>query len=83
MTLPTMWNAPGTHERTLMLKRCGKKCFLGSKKSFPVCSRHTCKLNRQGVHAAYVRARQWKHTAIARRAKHLLRTASTRRAFRP
>ena len=23
---------PSTHQKTLMLKRCGKKCFLGSKK---------------------------------------------------
>ena len=23
---------PGYHQKTVMLKRCGKKCFLGSKK---------------------------------------------------
>jgi hypothetical protein len=28
---------PSNHQRTLMLKRCGKKCFLGTKKSFPIC----------------------------------------------
>jgi len=67
-----MWNAPGTHERTLMKKRCGKKCFLGTKISFPICSKHTCKINRRGVHAAYVRARQWKYTAVAARARKLM-----------
>lgn len=25
---------PGTHQRTVMLKKCGKKCFLGPKNHF-------------------------------------------------
>lgn len=55
------WTArqnPGYHERTLMMKRCGKKCFLGSQKTFPICSRGTCKINRAGVQSAYIRARE-------------------------
>jgi len=71
---------PGTHERTLMLKRCGKKCFLGPKKTFPICARHTCKQNKKGIYAAYMRAREWqrirpnstKYQRIANKAKHLL-----------
>ena len=42
-----------------MLKKCGRKCFLGPKKSFPICSRGTCRINKKGVWAAYIRARQW------------------------
>jgi hypothetical protein len=50
---------PTTHQRTVMLKRCGHKCFLGPRKSFPVCTKNTCKINSKGAYAAYVRARQW------------------------
>jgi hypothetical protein len=50
---------PSRKQRTAMLKKCGKKCFLGSKKSFPICSKNTCKINMQGLHAAYVRAREY------------------------
>ena len=42
-----------------MLKKCGKKCFLGPGKSFPICEKGTCKVNDKGLHAAYVRAKQW------------------------
>jgi hypothetical protein len=70
------WNPPSTHARTLMKKKCGKKCFLGPKNSFPICSAGTCKRNKNGVHAAYVRAREWasktkksKYARIASRAK--------------
>ena len=50
---------PSYHERTVMLKRCGKKCFLGPNKTFPICSRNTCKRNRKGVYAAYMRANEY------------------------
>jgi len=43
-----------------MLKQCGKKCFLGPNKSFPICTRNTCKRNRKGVYAAYIRAEEYK-----------------------
>jgi len=72
--------SPGTHERTVMLERCGKKCFLGPQKSFPICSRGTCKRNKKGVYAAYIRAREYttikgseKYRRIARTAKRMLR----------
>jgi hypothetical protein len=51
---------PRTHQRTIMFNKCGKKCFLGPKKSFPICNKNTCKVNFKGVYAAYVRARQFR-----------------------
>jgi hypothetical protein len=51
--------SPGTHARTVMLKKCGKKCFLGPNKSFPICNKGTCKVNPKGVYSAYIRAREW------------------------
>ena len=49
----------GGRERTIMLKKCGKKCFLGPNKSFPICASGTCKINKKGLMSAYIRARQW------------------------
>ena len=51
--------APGTHQRTVMLKKCGKKCFLGPNKTFPICTKNTCTKNKKGIHAAYIRAREY------------------------
>lgn len=50
---------PGYHQKTVMLKKCGRKCFLGPNKSFPICKKNTCKISRKGVYAAYVRAKEW------------------------
>jgi hypothetical protein len=50
---------PGTHQRTIMMKKCGKKCFLGPNKSFPICTKNTCTKNKKGIHAAYIRAREY------------------------
>ena len=81
-------NNPTTHQRTLQMKRCGKKCFLGSKKSFPICNAGSCKRSKGGIMSAYVRAREMtrrardrtieKHRApyyyaIAKKAKTLLK----------
>ena len=55
-----------------MLKNCGKKCFLGPGKTFPICKKNTCKISSKGVYAAYIRARQYKHANISRKAKKLL-----------
>ena len=51
--------SPSTAQRTVMLNKCGKKCFLGPHKSFPICVKNTCKRSRKGVAAAYVRAREY------------------------
>lgn len=71
---------PGTHERTIMLEKCGKKCFLGPGTSFPICRRGTCKRNKKGIYSAYIRAREYttikgseKYRRIARTAKRMLR----------
>ena len=54
---------PRGHQRTVMYKKCGRKCFLGPPKrphpSFPICTKGTCKVNKKGVYAAYIRAKQW------------------------
>jgi hypothetical protein len=50
-------SAPGAHARTIMLKECGQKCFLGPHKSFPICTKGTCDVNMKGVAAAYIRAK--------------------------
>lgn len=63
---------PGYHQRTVMRKKCGSKCFLGKGKSFPICKKNTCKVSRKGVYAAYVRARQTKHNRVAQKAKRML-----------
>jgi hypothetical protein len=51
-----------TKERNHMWKKCkrenktGNKCFLGAKKSFPICSKGTCTINKKGAWSAYIRA---------------------------
>ena len=50
---------PHYHERTLMIKKCGKRCFLGKDKSFPICDKGTCNVNDKGIWAAYVRSREF------------------------
>lgn len=64
---------PTYHQRTLMLEKCGKKCFLGTRKSFPICKKNTCTVSRKGLYAAFVRARQTKRNHIAKKAKRRLR----------
>jgi hypothetical protein len=46
-------------QRKHILKKCGKKCFLGPKLSFPICPKNSCKINKKGVYSAYIRAKQW------------------------
>jgi hypothetical protein len=53
-------------DRAAVLNKCGRKCFLGPGKSFPICARlgaagsaGTCKIDRHGVQAAYSRASEW------------------------
>ena len=75
---------PGFHQKTVMLRKCGKKCFLGPNKSFPICKKNTCKISRQGVYAAYVRARQYsskgrKYQNISRKANRMLKKMGAKR----
>lgn len=70
---------PGTHERTQMLEKCGEKCFLGPNKSYPICKKNTCKISRQGVYSAYIRASQYHKKNISQKAKKLLNKIHTYR----
>ena len=63
---------PSYHQRSMMLKQCGKKCFLGPKKSFPICKKNTCKISSKGVYSAYIRAQQYHHKNISQKAKKML-----------
>ena len=67
---------PGYHQRTVMLKKCGNKCFLGKNKTFPICKKNTCKISKKGIYAAYIRARQYKHRNISAKAKKLLKSGN-------
>jgi hypothetical protein len=68
---------PSFHQRTMMMKTCGKKCFLGPNKSFPICKKNTCNVSSKGVYSAYIRARQYrtrgrKYMNISKKANRLL-----------
>jgi hypothetical protein len=63
---------PGTHQRTVMMKKCGKKCFLGPNKSYPICKKNMCKISRKGVYAAFIRASQYHKKSISKKAKKML-----------
>ena len=68
---------PGYHQRTVMFQKCGKKCFLGPKKSFPICKKNTCKISPKGVYSAYIRSREYrsrgqKYRVVSRKAKKML-----------
>ena len=68
---------PGFHQKTVMLKKCGRKCFLGPGKSVPICKKNTCRVSSHGVYAAYMRSRQYrnksrKYNKISRRAEKML-----------
>jgi hypothetical protein len=71
---------PDYRERTTMMNRCGRRCFLGPNKSFPICRRNTCKKDRRGIYAAFIRARQYqtikgspKYKRISGKARRLLK----------
>jgi hypothetical protein len=49
-----------------------KSCFLGTKRSYPICTKGTNKVNKKGVWAAYVRASQYKNKTVKRKAKKLI-----------
>lgn len=63
---------PNNYQRTIMLKRCGRKCFLGPGKSYPICTKNTCKINKKGVYSAFIRSRQFHHKNISQKAKKIL-----------
>ena len=64
---------PGAHQKTVMMKKCGKKCFLGPKKTFPICKKNTCKISKKGLYSAYIRAQQYRKQNISKKAKNLIK----------
>jgi hypothetical protein len=61
---------PTYHGRTVMEEKCGKKCFLGPYKSFPICDMNTCKVDKKGVWSAYIRAKEWATRSKTLKKKH-------------
>jgi hypothetical protein len=70
------WGAEAPRRGTArheLYQKCGSKCFLNPKEEkFPICSK-SCDIDCRGVHAAYQRARQYKHEDIAEKASSLLK----------
>lgn len=72
------WRSPLVSTRKSIYKKCGAKCFLKPNTlGFPICKTN-CKVNQAGLHAAYVRARQWKYNDIANKAKKMLKSRGRR-----
>ena len=64
------------------MDRCGPKCFLHPDElKFPVCNLD-CTYNQAGLRAAYIRAKQWGYTAVAKKAKSLMKKKSKRKSRR-
>jgi hypothetical protein len=70
---------PGYHQKTVMLRKCGRKCFLGPGKSYPICTKNTCKINPKGVYSAFIRSRQFHRNNISRKANKLLKEIGAKR----
>lgn len=70
------WKGPTQRQRTNMLSTCGRRCFLGPNKSYPICEPLTCRRTRRGVWAAFMRAKQQHKRKIAAKADVLLRKKS-------
>jgi hypothetical protein len=62
---------PSYYQRTVILKRCGKKCFLKPNKSFPICKKNTCKVSSKGVYSAYIRGQQYHRKSISKKQKNV------------
>jgi len=60
---------PGYHQKTVMLRKCGHKCFLGPRKSFPICKKNTCKVSSKGK----------KYRNISKNANNLLKKMGAKR----
>lgn len=64
-------------ERQTLMAKCGKECFLQPESlGFPICPAPRegkgCKVDCRGLTAAYIRAKQYKHESIAKKAKSLM-----------
>ena len=73
------WKNPSRNQRKAMMDRCGASCFLHPDElKFPVCN-PDCSYNQAGLEAAYIRAKQWGYTAVAKKAKSLMKKKSKSR----
>lgn len=76
--------APKTRQdRRKIAASCGDRCFLGPGLSFPVCrkcrkTRCSCSPDCHALSAAFNRARQYKHPAVASKALSLAKRAGCR-----
>ena len=68
--------APNKSQRKLMNKKCGKKCFLGPNLSFPICRKYTCKVDKRGILAAFIRAQYWNKTKKNKKYKNIIKKAN-------
>ena len=61
-------------ERQILMKKCGKDCFLSPKNlGFPICPKCSkgqcnCKVDCRGLFAAMIRGKQWKYHNISKSA---------------
>ena len=51
---------PGYSQKTVMLRKCGRKCFLGPGKSFPICKKNTCRSTQNQQNNHWLRPSIWK-----------------------
>ena len=69
------WKSPKRSDRVKLYDQC-PKCFLlvvDNEYKFPVC-KSNCTYDCNGLHAAFVRARQYHYETVAEKAKKLLKT---------
>jgi hypothetical protein len=67
---PIKWKSPSRSQRENM----PKKCFLMPEElKFPICKPGSSVIDKSGLHAAYVRAREWGYVSVASKASKLLR----------
>ena len=70
-----MWLNPSMSERKEESAHCPKGCFLmPGELKFPVCDKD-CRISCAGLHAAYVRAREWKYDEVASKAAKQMETS--------
>lgn len=63
------WTSPTRAQRRFLKQQCNSNCFLFPEAmKFPICDKN-CTIQCAGVHAAYVRAREWKYEEIAKTAE--------------
>jgi hypothetical protein len=72
------WKSHLKKTRKKMYKQCGQTCFLWDHLKFPICKKDTCDIDKRGLWAAYIRAKQLekkipKYKKVSRKAKKLLK----------